>query len=567
MPLNQNGKVDRKALPAPERAGGTHVAPRTDTERVIADEFASVLGVERVGVHDDFFALGGDSILAARLLWRLDGLLGTDFGQRALFRYRTPEALAAAGHDGGTQDSLPRVDRGGPLPLSAAQRRLWFLHQIGGDSAEYYTGAGFRIRGRLSPEALRVSLTRLQRKNEALRTTYDMVDGEPVQLVRDPWDADDLLSVADLTELSESERDSALDACLLDEVNAPFDLVHGPVNRALLVALTEDEHILVLSTHHIACDGWSVDVMARDLAIFYRESLEGNEPGAWERTPDYADFAVWEQTRWSEPDVRERLAYWARELEEVPPLAVPTDRPRPSRRTSAGAVHRFTLSREQTRGLHELGREQGATLFMSLTAMTQLLLAGSSGSGDVALGIASSGRDHREVGEMVGFFVNPLVIRSRPEPDATVAGFLGDVRDRVEAAFEHELPFDRVVDEVVTERDPGRGPLFQALMVLQNAHTGALDLPGLDVRPIDLPRTSALSDLVFEYTEQDGGIRVVIEYNTDLFDRRRILGLAGALSHMVSLAVAEPERTLATVDLRSEEDRAALADWSRNEVD
>ncbi|WP_171986629.1 non-ribosomal peptide synthetase, partial [Nocardiopsis sinuspersici] len=564
MPTTPNGKIDRALLPVPDEAvpGPEYVAPRDDAERVIAEAFAAVLGLDRVGVHDDFFALGGDSVLAVRALSRIDARLGTALDRRAVFALPTPERLAAEGV--GSADAvrpITRADRDLPLPLSSAQRRLWFLYQHDPASTEYYTGSAYRLTGRLSVPALQAALSGLQRRHEILRTTYATTDDGSVQLVREPRDGRDLLSRCDLGDTGQ-ERRKRLAKVLTAEVERPFDLVDGTPFRALLVRLGDDEHVLVLSAHHIACDGWSVDVIARDLAELYRAGPAGRPGGeAVPERVDYADFAVWEQDRWTAHEVRDRLEYWKRELDEARPLEIPTDRPRPAVRTTAGAVRRLELAPELTGALKELGRRHGSTLFTTLTALTQLLLSTASGSRDVTLGVASAGRDHHQVDDVVGFFVNPVVVRSRVAPAATVGGFLDDVRRTVLAALDHELPFERVVDAVAVDRDPSRTPLFQALMVLQNAHSGELGLPGLDALPLDLPRTSALFDLVFEFTERDGGLRLTIEYNTDLYDEDRIAGLAEGLRLIADLMASDPGLPVARIDVRPEAERRALTAW------
>ncbi|PDP88036.1 non-ribosomal peptide synthetase, partial [Glycomyces fuscus] len=560
LPLTANGKVDHRALPAPPARTADHVEPREGAERVAAEEFAAALGLERVGARDDFFALGGDSILAARVAWRLEERLGTGLDPRALFRHPTPEGIAAAGGTGHREEPITPAGRGRPLPLSAAQRRLWFLHQLDGDSAEYHTGSAFRLRGPLDVPALGRAVELLQERHEALRTTYDTVDGEPVQYVRAP--RADLLTVREISSADPADREEELRRHLLREVDTPFDLVAGPPTRALLLRLGDRDHVLVLSTHHIACDGWSVDLLHRDLAAYYRAAVRGEEADT-SAGIDYADFAVWEQGRWEGPEARRRLDHWARVLEDVPPLAVPTDRPRPPRRTTAGAVHRTRLTPDQLRGLRALGGECGATLFATLAALTQAVLSAASGSADVALGAASAGRDHPQLEDVVGFFVNPVVLRSRLRPGTTAAAFVAQVRAEADAALAHEMPFDRVVDALVTERDPARGPLFQALMVLQNAHTGGLELEGLRTEEVDLPRTAALADLVFEYAERDGALRLAVEYNTDLYDARRVAALADALSRLADAVVADPGLDLASLDLRSASERALLDSWER----
>ncbi|MEU2182352.1 amino acid adenylation domain-containing protein, partial [Streptomyces thermolilacinus] len=565
LPLTVNGKIDRAALPepSPSQLVGEYVAPRDATEEAVAEVFAEILGVDRVGVHDDFFDLGGDSIRAVQALSRIEARLGVRAGRRALFAHPTVAELVADGlTTAAAGDGIPRADRDRPLPLSSAQRRLWFLDQYEGGSTEYYTGSAYRLRGALDVPALRTALRGLLARHESLRTTFHEEGGHPVQRVHAVADAPLALDERDLSGLPVTDREEALTALLLAEVETPFDLTTGPLLRTVLVRLADDEHVLVLSTHHIVSDGWSLDVLTKDLKALYRAAADPQAAPPAELPVQYADFAAWEHDSWDRAAAADRFAYWERQLDEVQPLALPTDRPRPEVRTTKGAVHRFELTPAETEALKELGRGRGATLFMTLTAMTQLLLATASGSRDVTLGVASAGRDHQQTDDLVGFFVNPVVIRSRPRTTDTVTSFIDGVRTTVMEAFDHELPFDRLVEELVTERDPSRTPLFQAMMVLQNTLPRQVGLPGLDVAEVPLPRTRSLFDLVVEYEEREGGLRVAIEYNSGLFDEASAHRLGERLRRLVATAVARPRLPLAALDLLSADERRQLARWS-----
>ncbi|GAA2931350.1 amino acid adenylation domain-containing protein [Streptomyces enissocaesilis] len=566
LPLTANGKVDRAALPAPspDQMVGEYVAPRTSAEQTVAEVFADVLGVARAGIHDDFFDLGGDSIRAVQAVSRIEALLGVRAERRALFSHPTVAELTAVclRSEAVPATHIARADRDRPLPLSSAQRRLWFLDQYEGGSTEYYAGSAYRLRGGLSTTALRAALGALVARHESLRTTFHEADGIPVQRIRSLADSPLALREHDLSGFGAQVRERELDELLRTEVDTPFDLGSGPLLRALLVRLAADEHVLVLSTHHIVSDGWSLDVLTRDLTALYRAESHPDALDLPELSVQYVDFAVWEQGHRDGDAVHDRLTYWKRQLDEVPSLALPTDRPRPEIRTTAGAVHRFHLPAAETEALKELGRSRGATLFMTLTAMTQLVLASASGSQDVALGVASAGRDHRQTDDLVGFFVNPLVIRSRPRATDTVSSFLDGVRTTVLDAFDHELPFDRLVDELITERDPSRTPLFQAMMVLQNTLPQQVQLAGLDVAEVPLPRTKSLFDLVVEYEEYDGGLRVVVEYNTDLFEAASVQRLAERLQHLVTAAVGDPGQPLARLSLLADDERRQLLRWT-----
>ena len=564
IPLTPNGKVDRKALPSPEDVAPQleYVAPRNEVEETVAAVFAELLGVERAGMDADFFQLGGDSILAVRLVSRLERLFDVVLGRRSVFTNRTPAALARTVAEASTAHALRRVDRGAPLPLSAAQRRMWFLYQHDRMSAEYYTGAAYRLDGPLSVEALGRALSAVQSRHEALRTCYANSDDGPVQIIAEPSAGASLLRTVDLRTPSEAGRDEDLRLALTEEVERPFDLQHGSPFRALLVHLDEDQHILVLSAHHIACDGWSLDIVIHDLGCAYAcgatAAVDADRSAA---RIDYADYAVWDGGRWTAEVLEKRRAFWRSELEDLPPLGIPTDRPRPAVRSHAGSVLRVDLGRETTDLLTIAARRHGMTLFTLLATATHLALAAASGSCDVAVGVASAGRDHHDLDDVVGFFVNPVVVRSAIEYDDSLGKLLTKTDARIRRALDNELPFELVVEAVRPDRDPSRSPIVQALMVLQNAHTGKLKLPGLEVSSLPLPRTSALFDVVLEFAVDDGSLHLSVEYSTALYTRSRMNELVESL-RACAIALAEsPRLRVHDLDLLPPKELARLDRW------
>ncbi|WP_425471110.1 amino acid adenylation domain-containing protein [Saccharothrix variisporea] len=505
FPLSPNGKLDRSALPAPV-LGETRqdaVAPRTDAERRVAQVWSDVLGVPEVGAHDDFFALGGDSILAVRALARLGGL-----PVRAMFEHRTVEALAAALP---THTPIPRVPRDRPLPLSPAQRRLFSLD----GTAEQNTGVGLRLTGPLDVDRLERALDALAQRHDALRTTFDVVDGEPVQVVADHGTIP--LVVGDERELC-----------------APFDLRKGPLTRAVLKPLGPEDHVLVLVQHHIVTDGWSVGVLLDELADLYA----GVEPAA--PTAQYPDFAVWDADR-PQGDV----SYWVERLAGLEALDLPTDRPRPALRTTSGAVLRKALPRELVDRLTGVGRAHDATLFTTLTAAVQVLLSARARQRDVAVGTVTSGRDHADLERAVGFFVRTLVLRSWVDPELPFTAFLDQVRGTVLDAFEHEdVPFDRLVDALGLDPDPSRTPLVQAVVALHQPLVRREEFGGLAVSEHDLPRPHARFDLVVEFWPRDDSLTLTVEYNSDLFKASTIAALADDLDALLHEVVEHPDRPL-----------------------
>ncbi|MFD8251186.1 non-ribosomal peptide synthase/polyketide synthase [Streptomyces werraensis] len=566
LPLSRNGKVDRAALPAPEPASGpqdTPAEPRTDAERRTLEVFADVLSVPSPGVRDDFFQLGGDSILSIRLAVRLSEAFGTELSPRAVFTHPTPEALAALLSEERPGDTAPAaivpVTRDTPAPMSYAQQRLWFLEEFAPGSGEYVTALALRLRGRLEVPALTAALRALVERHEALRTTFDAVDGHGVQIVHPAGDVP--LTLHDLSQLTGGERDARL-ADLLDAERArTFDLRRGPLLHTGLIRLADDEHVLTLTLHHIVTDGWSTGVLTGDLAHFYRAEL-GAEKGTLPPLPvQYADYAHWQRGRGTD----DHLTYWKEHLAGLETLHLPTDRPRPAVRTHHGASVRLSLPRETTRRLARVGRDRQATLFTTLVAAAQAYLARLTGGEDITVGTVTSGRDRAEVQHLVGFFVNTLVLRSRVTPDRPFPEFLDEVRGTVLDAFAHqEAPFEQVVDEVQPVRDTSRTPLFQVMVVLQNAPAAALDLPGLQVTDVDTELRHAAFDLTMEFAETGTGeLDGVLTYNTDLFDAATAERMADQLGTLLTAVADDPDRPLGALPLATDETLKAVLDQGR----
>ncbi|MEU9763662.1 amino acid adenylation domain-containing protein [Streptomyces sp. NPDC047987] len=557
LPLTVNGKVDRRALPAPEAesgAGEEYVAPRTDTEKILAGIWADVLGVEQVGVHDDFFALGGDSISSLKVVSRLRGALGTGMSPRALFDHPTVAALA--GQVAGDEPEEPGIrpaPRTGPLPLSFAQERLWFLDDYDRDGVEYNVVTALRLTGELDVVALRAAVAGLVARHEALRTTFDSVDGQGVQTVHAPG------------ELEVAVRETGLDEAFHEAVSIPFDLVAGPLFRVLLARCSEREHVLVLAMHHIVTDGWSMGVITRELSALYTAAVRGEKADLPKSPVQYPDFAVWQRERLDTDGALDKeLAYWKNKLADLEPLELPTDRPRPAVRGTGGALHAFDVPAALTDRLTETGRTRGASLFMSLTAVTQLLLSRFAGRRDVALGTVVSGRERAELENLVGFFVNTLVLRTTIDEARSFDDLLTQVRGTVLDAFAHQdVPFSRLIEELAPERDTSRTPLVQAMLVLQNTPRPEFELPGVRVTEFVPPRDTAQFDLHLEFQPgRDGGLEAVMVHS-DLFDAATADRLARhwlALAKALTAAPALPLRAHDPMD--AAERRLLLDSWN-----
>ncbi|MDF3293283.1 non-ribosomal peptide synthetase [Streptomyces silvisoli] len=567
LPLTPQLKIDHRALPAPGPTPTVgHVPPRTPSERALAAIWSDVLGAEPVGTQDDFFDLGGDSILAARLLARVRDETGVRLSVRDVFTARTIAVLAPLLDDpsaAAPPEPIPPAPRDQPLPLSSAQRRLWFLDDLTAGGTEYNTGVALRLRGPLDVGALRRSLDRLAVRHDSLRTTFATVDGQGVQRISP--DAAIPLRTVDLGALPAQRRAEAAERLLAEELGRPHDLATGPLTRALLVGCAPEDHLLLLAQHHIVTDGWSVGVLTRELAALYHAEATGEPDTLPAPSVQYPDFAVWERRRPSADGDAEDLAYWKRHLTGIQQLELPTDRPRPAVRTTTGAAHRHHLPAELVARLRHLAAGRSTTLFTLFAGAAALLFSRYSGQRDVAFGTITNGRSRRDLEEVTGFFANTVVLRGQVDDTATVDRFVEAMRATVLDAFAHDgVPFDRVVEELAPPRDPSRTPLVQALVVQQ----APLALParpgGLRMDEHPLPRPAARFDLVLEFTPRpDGGCELTVEYNTDLFEARTVARMSRHLHRLMEGMADGPHRTLAELPLLSEEDRRTLLEsWN-----
>nr|WP_145488694.1 MULTISPECIES: non-ribosomal peptide synthase/polyketide synthase [Streptomyces] len=567
MPLTPQNKIDRQALPAPERtAAAGHLAPRTDEERALAAIWADVLGVAEVGVTDDFFDLGGESILAARALSRIRDELGVRLTVRDIFSARTVAALAPLLADPSaaapTEPIAPAPHADG-LPLSSAQRRLWYLDELSAGGAEYNTGVSLRLRGALDPDALRRSLHRLAARHAALRTTFATADGQALQRIAAEPDLP--LRTADVGDLPAERRAEAAEDLLTEELGRPHDLAAGPLTRALLVRLTDDDHLLLLAQHHIVTDGWSVGILTRELAALYHAETTGEADGLPQPGVQYPDFAVWERRQRTSGADAADLAYWKRHLAGLQHLDLPADRTRPAVRTTAGAAHRHALPAELVSRLRQLATGRGTTVFTLYAGAAALLFARYSGQRDVAFGTVTTGRGRRDLEDVAGFFANTVVLRGEVDERATVDRFVETMRTTVLDAFAHDgVPFDRVVEELAPPRDPSRTPLVQVLVVQQTALPVPPSAGALRLAEHPLPRPAARFDLVLEFTpDADGGCVLTAEFNTDLFEAATVARLTAHLHHLLEGMADGPGRPLAELSMLSAEEQRTLVDtWN-----
>jgi amino acid adenylation domain-containing protein len=573
LPRTPNGKIDRRALPAPDFAAEAeaYVAPRTPAEEIVAGIFAEVLGVEQVGAGDDFFARGGHSLLATRVVSRVREAFRAELPLRALFDAPTVRALAAridAAREGASSEAPPLVPlpRDGALPLSFAQQRLWFIHQMDPHASAYLIPAALRLRGALDVDALERALTELVRRHETLRTTFRAEGGGPVAVVAAPGPFD--LPRTDLRALPIDARAEEARRIAADEATRPFDLGAQPPVRARLVRVDEEEWQLSFTLHHVAGDGWSLGVLVREVSALYAAFARG-EPSPLPELPiQYADYAAW-QRAWLTGEVLDaQLAWWRDALAGAPPLLeLPTDRPRPPVQGSAGGQVAFHLPAETVAALREVARRQGATLFMVLLAGWQALLARYAGADDVSVGTPVAGRTRLETEGLIGFFVNTLVLRTDLSGDPPFRELVARVRETTLNAYGHQdIPFERLVEELAPERSLRHTPLFQAMLVLQNNVHEALRLGPLDAEPVEAVSGAALFDLMLNLREDGDALAGTLDYRAELFDRGTVERMLDHLRALLRTVAADPGRRLSDVDLLDAAERARLAAWNRTDL-
>ncbi|MEA2691113.1 MAG: hypothetical protein QOJ16_500, partial [Acidobacteriota bacterium] len=573
LPLSPNGKVDRKALaalsqfaPSPE---GEAFLPRNPVEAAVAAVWAEILGRAGdsvIGIDDNFFELGGHSLLATQVVSRLRETLGVELPVRTVFEAPTIATLAArieaareaigeTANAGDAGQAIPRRQETADLPLSFAQERLWFIDQLEPGGAAYNLPGALRLRGGLDLRAFAATLAEVVRRHEALRTVFPVAKGgTPLQVVLPALPP--ALPLVDLTALLDATRTEA-DRLLLAEARRPFDLAAGPLLRLTLLRTAEDEHLALVTLHHIVADGWSMGVLIRELTAIYAAQVANiSKTGAPAPLPElpiqYGDFAVWQRRQLSGLALSGLLDWWRERLAGAPAvLELPADRPRPRTQSFSGAHEPLVLPASLGAAVQALGQRSGTTLFMTLLAAFQALLSRYTGQEDVPVGSPIAGRTRRELEGLIGFFVNTLVLRGDLSGRPSFADLLSRVRETTLGAYGHqELPFERLVLALRPERHLDHAPLFQVLFVVQNAPPGVLHLPGVEVEPVAVESGVAKFDLTLAFREgESGALHGTIEYSRDLFDRGTAIRFGAHFAALLTAAVADPSRPIAGLPL------------------
>ncbi|WP_316529403.1 non-ribosomal peptide synthetase [Kitasatospora brasiliensis] len=576
LPLTKNGKLDRRALPhpAPTTTGTPHHAPRTPTEQTLSHLFTQTLNLTHINTDDNFFDLGGHSLLAAKLISRVRSALGVELGIRDLFEHPTVAGLATRVNLAGeSRPALVRTtERPAVLPLSAAQRRVWFLNRIG-QGADYNVPLAVRLRGALDLDALRAALTDVVTRHEALRTVFPETDGEPCQHVLPPESATVTLDVLPCN--PEDLADNLAELAVRE-----FDLATELPLRAALYQLAENEQVLAVVVHHIATDGWSTDVLRSDLATAYTARSNGQDPQLAPPAVQYADFTLWQHHLLGDdqdPDslISRQLAFWHEQLADLPPeLELPYDRPRPPVASNEGGFVPVTIDEKLHTRLVELAREHDCTLFMVLHAALAVLLSRLGAGQDIPIGAPVAGRSDEALDDLIGFFINTLVLRTDLSDDPTFTELLDRVKDSDLAAYEHQdTPFERVVEALNPDRSLARHPLFQVMLQLDEVGTSGLELPGLCTTQEPVRFAVSKFDLRLDLVDQRDttgtptGITGTLEYATDLFDHTTVETLATRLHLLLPQLATHPQRRISEPDLLSPQERhQILVDWNNTDT-
>ena len=572
LPLTSHGKVDRRSLPDPgdhrPDLGAAVVAPRTRTEARLAQVWREILRLEEVGIHDNFFELGGHSLLVAQLASRVRAAFGVELPLLAVFEAPTLAALAARLPEVEEPESapIPRVPRGGPLPLSSGQERLWFLDRLNPGSSVYNIWIALRLEGRLDLPVFRAALAHVVRRHEILRTTFHLIDGEPRQVIAPAMEIP--LPVVDLRGLPGAAREAEAEEQLRAASRRPFDLERGPLLRALLVRAGDGNWRALFDLHHIVSDGWSNDVLVREVAALYAAFLSGRPSPLPELPVQYADFAAWQREALAGEGWASQSAWWRERLAGAPPLLdLPADRPRPAVQRYHGRDLRCTFSESLVRGVSAVCRAGEATLFMGLAAGLATLLSRYTGRTDILLGTPVAGRNRLETEGLIGLFLNTLVLRTGLEGEPTFREALARTREAALGAFAHQdLPFERLVEELSPQRNLSHAPIFQVMLVLQNPAGADLALPGVRVTPVPLPGSSAKLDLTLNAQQVGDELRVRWLYNRDLFDASTVARLSGHLERLLAAAAADPDARISELPLLTPAEELQLRDWNATAV-
>ena len=563
LPLNANGKVDRHALPKPEDIKVHEreaIAPQTPSEEVVAAIWSEVLKRDGIGVEDNFFEIGGHSLLATQIASRLREHFNTPVPVRAVFESASIAELAKRldnarrEEQGMLPPAIKAVPRNRDLPLSFAQERLWVLDQMEPNNPLYNIPRSLRMKGVLRVDALQKALNEIVRRHESQRTTFAIKDGHPVQVIARSLAIP--LDLLDLSSLSEGDRELEARRVSIENAMRPFNLAAGPLVRAVLLRRDTEDHVLLVTMHHIVSDAWSASIFLEELGVLYDAFCRGRPSPLPEPIVQYADYAVQERA-WLQGEVLEKqLEFWREQLKGIPPvLDLPLDRPRAQSRSFAGAYETLRIPSNDLKAIKELGRRESATLFMTLMAAFQAMLSKYSGEEQIVVGTDLANRTMPETEHMIGFFINLLALRTDLSGNPTFRELLRRVRERLLEVYAHqEVPFPKVVQEIQPERSTTHNPIVQALFVMQNAPRTKRDLAGLQVEPVEVPATTSKFDMAVFVAERPEALIGYWVYSTELFEQATIQRMVRHFANLLRSAVSQPDARLSALAMLSPEE-------------
>jgi len=571
LPLTANGKLNRRALPAPGGASSEpdqgYVAPRTPVEQTLAEIWSRVLGMDQVGVYDDFFDLGGHSLLAMQTASRVRASFQVELTVRDLFERPTISQLAQfveqAFKVGKATQAPPlvRVSREGlRLPLSFAQQRLWFIDQLEPGKATYNIPGAVLVEGALKIETLEQVINEIVRRHEILRTRFEAEDGAPTQVIVE-WEPR-RLEVEDLTGASPEEREGEVRRMAREEGAKGFDLRSGSLLRVKVLKLEQERHVLLYTMHHIVSDGWSMGVLLQEVVALYQAMSQGQESPLPKLEIQYADYAVWQREYLAGEVLKSEIGYWKEQLKGLQTLNLPTDHRRPTAPSYRGGVERIDIDKELSEGLKRLGQLEGATLFMTLMAVFKVVLMRYSGEEDIVIGTVTANRTRKEVEGLIGFFVNTLAMRTDLSGNPSFRELIGRERDVALGAYAHqEAPFEKVVEEINPERDLSRSPLFQVMMALQNMGQEAPGTGELKLSGIGEATGATKFDLTLALVDGADGMVGRLEYSLDLFEGETIRRMARHYVRLLEEVVRDADQRIREIGLMGEDEKRQVVEF------
>jgi amino acid adenylation domain-containing protein len=574
FPLTSNGKVDRRSLPDPQGnrpdLAVNYVAPRTPTEELLADIWAQVLKIDRVGIYDNFFDLGGDSLLIMRVIAQVRKTLQVDLSPNSFFTFPTiatqAEQCAANQQEERSTPGISLLPTARPaaVPLSFGQEGLWFINQVAPDMIAYNVPLLLHIHGAFHISALEESLNEIIRRHEILHTTFMQMGQQTIQVVDPVYHLS--LPVTDLSRQPAEEQKRHF----TQFIQQPFNLSQGPFFRAQLIKIQEDEHILCLNLHHIIIDGWSNEVLLHELAALYQARIRGIAAPLPALPLQYADFVLWQRQHIQDETLADLLSYWQEQLHDALfPLPLPTDHARPAQPSYRGATYRFQLSPQQSQQLRLLSRQENCTLFMTLLAAVQMLLARYTNTGDIVIGSPSANRMYDELAPLIGYFINMLVLRTDLSGNPTVREVLRRVREVTLGAYAHQdMPFELLVQHLKPQRDMRYPmPFFQVGFQLLNAPQ-PVHLHQARIELMEVETGTAKFDLNIEFEETPQTLKGLIEYSTDLFEATTIEHMAGHLQQLLAGMTSNPAQRLDDLPLLTpQESEQLLTAWNTAKIE